>query len=215
MTATSGTFQLAMGAAQKGVASSRGSGKRAGLMPTAAWSTSRLAAICRKVCTVIVAFIVMLTLRAGLRVEWCKARARALRWIEEVEILDEEMRRTKRYYIWWAQWRAAQAALPRSHDLELVEGAAAYAHRQASIRQRMHDFCERAWGCVRAWICLGHITSDEFHSEVPSIAHRHGSSSEDDLPSLRSISASSIALQSVLEDAQDVVDVEIAMEDFD
>ncbi|EIW81308.1 hypothetical protein CONPUDRAFT_153858 [Coniophora puteana RWD-64-598 SS2] len=40
----------------------------------------------------------------GIRVEWCKARARALRWTEETELLREEMRRTLVYIAWQSDW---------------------------------------------------------------------------------------------------------------
>ncbi|EIW79765.1 hypothetical protein CONPUDRAFT_34829, partial [Coniophora puteana RWD-64-598 SS2] len=43
-------------------------------------------------------------LQDGIRTEWCKARARALRWTEEVHLLKEEMRRTLQYMLWHARW---------------------------------------------------------------------------------------------------------------
>ncbi|KAG1845839.1 hypothetical protein F4604DRAFT_1884248 [Suillus subluteus] len=36
----------------------------------------------------------------GVRIEWCKTRARALRWSEEVELLREEMRRVLQFFAW-------------------------------------------------------------------------------------------------------------------
>ncbi|KAG0691527.1 hypothetical protein DFH29DRAFT_1010861 [Suillus ampliporus] len=38
----------------------------------------------------------------GVRIEWCKSRARALRWSEEVELLREEMRRVLQFFAWQA-----------------------------------------------------------------------------------------------------------------
>ncbi|KAG1724932.1 uncharacterized protein EDB91DRAFT_1331171 [Suillus paluster] len=38
-----------------------------------------------------------------MRIEWCKARARAMRWAEEVELLKEEMRRILQFFEWDAQ----------------------------------------------------------------------------------------------------------------
>ncbi|RDX44815.1 hypothetical protein OH76DRAFT_1328515, partial [Lentinus brumalis] len=43
-------------------------------------------------------------LQESLRVEWCKARARAQRWTEECELLQEEMRRVLQYHEWRADW---------------------------------------------------------------------------------------------------------------
>ncbi|KAG2122912.1 hypothetical protein DEU56DRAFT_873540 [Suillus clintonianus] len=51
----------------------------------------------------------------GLWVEWCKARARMMRWKEEIELLREEMRRVLQFLQWHALW----------------EGVVAYATRQA------------------------------------------------------------------------------------
>ncbi|TFK77860.1 hypothetical protein K466DRAFT_449601, partial [Polyporus arcularius HHB13444] len=82
----------------------------------------------------------MVNLQEGLRVEFCKARARAMRWTEEVELVEEEMRRVKAFCIWQAGWWEAQARVREGH-LDLLEGTRAYAHRQASIRRRMHDCC--------------------------------------------------------------------------
>ncbi|KAG1851559.1 hypothetical protein C8R48DRAFT_750003 [Suillus tomentosus] len=44
---------------------------------------------------------------AGVRIEWCKARARAARWSEEVDLLLEEMRRVLAYLEWEiGAWRS-------------------------------------------------------------------------------------------------------------
>ncbi|KAI0689311.1 hypothetical protein C8T65DRAFT_700284 [Cerioporus squamosus] len=84
-------------------------------------------------------------LQEGLRVEWCKARARALRWIEEVQIVEEEMCRTKQYLKWHSQRWEAYVPLTPQQRADLHEGATAYAYRQASIRQKMAAYCEHAW----------------------------------------------------------------------
>jgi hypothetical protein len=42
------------------------------------------------------------------RVEWCKARARAMHWSEEVELLQEEMRRVLQFFGWQATWWDSQ-----------------------------------------------------------------------------------------------------------
>ncbi|KAJ7080573.1 hypothetical protein B0H15DRAFT_953443 [Mycena belliarum] len=47
----------------------------------------------------------------GVRIEWAKARARRLRWREEVDLLEEEMRRVLQFTRWRAGWWRAQAAL--------------------------------------------------------------------------------------------------------
>ncbi|KAG2035513.1 hypothetical protein BDR03DRAFT_934885 [Suillus americanus] len=40
----------------------------------------------------------------SLRVEWCKARARYMQWAEEVELLQEEMRRVSCFLRWHTSW---------------------------------------------------------------------------------------------------------------
>ncbi|KAF6743804.1 hypothetical protein DFP72DRAFT_993649 [Ephemerocybe angulata] len=91
-----------------------------------------------------------------LRIEWCKARARAHRWQEECHLLGEEMRRTAEYFRWeQRQWlkhandteREYSAMVPPSQDKRsvmaeiqfedrkiLLRGKVAYAHRQAENR---------------------------------------------------------------------------------
>ncbi|KAG1861320.1 hypothetical protein F4604DRAFT_1684122 [Suillus subluteus] len=36
----------------------------------------------------------------GVRIEWCKSHVRALRWLEEVELLMEEMHRVLQFFAW-------------------------------------------------------------------------------------------------------------------
>ncbi|KAG2137460.1 hypothetical protein DEU56DRAFT_945875 [Suillus clintonianus] len=73
-------------------------------------------------------------LSEAMRVEWCKARARANRWAEEVELVQEEMRRVLAFF----EWNAAM-----EH-----EGAVAYALRQAKIRRSMRNDCLFLWDVV-------------------------------------------------------------------
>lgn len=99
----------------------------------------------------------------ALRVEWCKARARAHRWQEECLLLDEEMRRVKMFLGWQIEiWndRASQTfpTLNNTHSPENAnlplgireqelaeEGRRAYAYRQAAICRRIQHHCEVKW----------------------------------------------------------------------
>ncbi|KAF8867909.1 hypothetical protein BD779DRAFT_1463136, partial [Infundibulicybe gibba] len=47
-------------------------------------------------------------LRDALRIEWCKSRARAMRFREEVELLLEEMRRVQRFLAWQEEFWAGK-----------------------------------------------------------------------------------------------------------
>jgi len=99
---------------------------------------------------------------AALRVEWCKARARAQRWSEEVRLLLEEMRRVLQFLNWRATfWEThagflqcdLAAAAHNTNELlgnssllsARIEGTQAYAHRQAHIQRVLHTHCRTLW----------------------------------------------------------------------
>jgi len=90
-------------------------------------------------------------LHAALRVEWCKVQERAKRYEEEVELVAEEMRRTLVTLEWNAkEWETlAAATFPPPNDPAIDTarkiGLAAYAHKQANIRQRMVKVFVNHW----------------------------------------------------------------------
>ncbi|KAG0700257.1 hypothetical protein DFH29DRAFT_1070211 [Suillus ampliporus] len=90
-------------------------------------------------------------LQDSLRVEWCKARARAHRWGEEVLLLREEMRRVLAFFEWQAGWWDKQGARHQFVSHEFMEGALAYAHRQATLRRRMSTHFRSLWEAVPSW----------------------------------------------------------------
>ncbi|EIW53788.1 uncharacterized protein TRAVEDRAFT_134057, partial [Trametes versicolor FP-101664 SS1] len=100
-------------------------------------------------------------LQDTLRVEWCKARARARRWAEEVELLQEEMRRVVLYHDWASrQWlERVDANTAQSSDYR--DGANAYAYRQSAVRAWMRDFCHHSWRYVPDWVNLGEASLEE------------------------------------------------------
>ena len=60
------------------------------------------------------------------RVHWFRSSAQFRRWKEELEILEEEMKRTVRFFMYWERkW----LDIARSRDAEGEDGAAAYARR--------------------------------------------------------------------------------------
>ncbi|KIK47784.1 hypothetical protein CY34DRAFT_73368, partial [Suillus luteus UH-Slu-Lm8-n1] len=87
-------------------------------------------------------------LQDSLRIEWCKTRARHNRWFEEIQLLLEEMRRVLEFLAWqaklWDEWTTLRVA-EWSAD---VEGLAAYAKRQAAIRQSLAARFRALWGNV-------------------------------------------------------------------
>ncbi|KAH7905780.1 hypothetical protein BJ138DRAFT_1017239 [Hygrophoropsis aurantiaca] len=95
------------------------------------------------------------------KVEWCRARARANRWTEEVMLLREEMQRVLAYLEWQACWWDQQPARRTAASTEPTEagyegnvraltpdeatGAVAYARRQAATRRAMRDPFQAMW----------------------------------------------------------------------
>lgn len=86
---------------------------------------------------------------SGVRVEWLKARARSLRWHEELVLLPEEVRRTIRSHLFKAQWWEDRVATRADIDPALQEGLAAYAARQAGIRWGLARQVNSEWQKVR------------------------------------------------------------------
>ncbi|KAG2112112.1 hypothetical protein DEU56DRAFT_749410 [Suillus clintonianus] len=89
-------------------------------------------------------------LSEGLRIEWCKSRARANRWAEEVELLQEEMRRVADFLAWHAGWwekRANWRTVPAAPEQEGLQG---YAKRQAALRRAMRVRFQEMWSVVPA-----------------------------------------------------------------
>ncbi|KAF4611680.1 hypothetical protein D9613_003641 [Agrocybe pediades] len=89
--------------------------------------------------------------QAVLRIEWCKARARAHRWQEECVLLAEEMRRVLAYSKWEEdEWRSRTIQIRDSVTMTgkmdaISEGKYAYALRQAAIRHEMGLRCVNQW----------------------------------------------------------------------
>lgn len=80
-----------------------------------------------------------------MRIEWCKARARAKRWEEEVELLVEEMRRVLAFWKWDAARWDERGKNFVSDDDAVLEGHHAYAQRQATLRRLLAQRCQDAW----------------------------------------------------------------------
>ena len=81
----------------------------------------------------------------GLRVEWSKSQARKMRWEEEVEILQEEMRRTIVYYEWKQKWWLEENSQAMTIDDSIQHGITAYSQKQAHYCKSMADSFALAW----------------------------------------------------------------------
>lgn len=87
-------------------------------------------------------------LQEVMRVEWCKAVARAERFKEEVELTVEEMRRCLVYFEWnatrWEEMGRARDGEPMLSE-DTIAGLKAYAARQAALYHQFIDVFIRDW----------------------------------------------------------------------
>ncbi|KZP31898.1 hypothetical protein FIBSPDRAFT_944525 [Athelia psychrophila] len=90
----------------------------------------------------------------ALHIEWCRARARAMRWSEEVLLLREEMRRVQGFSQWQADWWTGQTRHLADLPPEDAEGIGAYAAKQASIRLQMASSFDHLWRTE--WLSIPH-----------------------------------------------------------
>ncbi|KAF8129567.1 hypothetical protein EV363DRAFT_1451098 [Boletus edulis] len=91
----------------------------------------------------------------SIRVEWCKARARAYRWAEEVELLVEEQRRVLQFLRWEESWWFGKQATVATDNPALEEGLKAYALRQAALRHDLEKRFTHLWRDSQRFIALG------------------------------------------------------------
>jgi len=89
------------------------------------------------------------TLHQSLRVEWAKCRAHALRWQEELLLLEEKMCRVLEFGRWHTVWWRNQVS--RQTDLcpDLTEGLAAFAAEQAVCEEDRVSQWAAKWAPVR------------------------------------------------------------------
>ena len=81
----------------------------------------------------------------SMQVEWAKARARMIRWQEELLLVQEEMRRVIAYHEWRAGWWRERSSLRTNEDPSISSGLSGYAHKQATICIRMAEQCAMYW----------------------------------------------------------------------
>ncbi|KAJ6479437.1 hypothetical protein C8R47DRAFT_1218996 [Mycena vitilis] len=92
----------------------------------------------------------------ALRVEWAKTRARAMRYSEEVDLLEEEMRRVVVFLDWRAAWWRSLLGLRTAMqpDAALQEGHAAYVHKQAGYMSGLADRFRKLWASVPEYLVM-------------------------------------------------------------
>jgi hypothetical protein len=68
-----------------------------------------------------------------------------MRWAEEVELLQEEMRRVLQFFWWQATWWDERGHQRVEEDAGCLEGIRAYAAKQASLRRAFADHFQLLW----------------------------------------------------------------------
>ena len=109
--------------------------------------------------------ILLTVLLVAVRIEWAKARARSLRWTEEVHLLKEEMQRVRKTLEWKASWWDERRDGWPGLDDPMREGVRAYASRQASIQRALHERFTHLW--ERPLVPLG---TQEESNEGPGLS---------------------------------------------
>jgi hypothetical protein len=83
-----------------------------------------------------------------MRCEWARAKARAARWHEELQLIVEEMRRALAFCayqtVWWDELASAPAVRDIT-DAALREGKMAYAREHAAQERKMRASWALRW----------------------------------------------------------------------
>ncbi|KAF8066636.1 hypothetical protein FPV67DRAFT_1417508 [Lyophyllum atratum] len=99
-------------------------------------------------------------LQDDLRIEWCKGKARADRWQEEVRLLLEEMERVDRFFnhkaVEWESRTLVVCSAGRYDDRATAEGRRAYAYQQAATYSAMRRRAAHLWHHVPTFVAQGH-----------------------------------------------------------
>ncbi|KAJ6457197.1 hypothetical protein C8R47DRAFT_995822 [Mycena vitilis] len=100
------------------------------------------------------------TLHDCVRVEWSKAKARKIRWVEEVQLLREEMKRVLRMLRTIQREWMARAEQRENIDQELAGGLKAYAMRQVYVHRCIAESFHAGWDCSHAAAVRGVVERD-------------------------------------------------------
>ncbi|KAJ6558618.1 hypothetical protein DFH09DRAFT_1084132 [Mycena vulgaris] len=105
-------------------------------------------------------------LHDSVRVEWSKAKACKDRWIEEVQLLREEMRRVMCFLCWKAVWWENQrVARGMEVHITLQAGLKAYAARQAALHRGIARRFKTGWDTLRAVVVRTAAVEDALLAE--------------------------------------------------
>ncbi|KAJ7801661.1 hypothetical protein B0H14DRAFT_2615098 [Mycena olivaceomarginata] len=112
----------------------------------------------------------------AIRIEWAKTRARANRWAEEVDLLEEEMRCVNAFLQWRSGWWKERVGLRGLPDGPQREGETAYAIRQSAVQATLAAEFATEWDSLKELIRRGRAgeLSDEGEEGEQSDEEREG-----------------------------------------
>ncbi|KAG6808040.1 hypothetical protein H0H92_005612 [Tricholoma furcatifolium] len=86
-------------------------------------------------------------LEDSMRIDWAKAKARLSRWEEEVDLVQEEMRRVIQYLAWRAAWwrSRGEGSEAVTSDKAYRSGLEGYAERQANLLDQLAVSSAACW----------------------------------------------------------------------
>ncbi|KIJ50997.1 hypothetical protein M422DRAFT_44213 [Sphaerobolus stellatus SS14] len=87
-----------------------------------------------------------------LRVKWCKARARYIRWREEIILVREEMKRVAQWLAWRAQWWCQQCNSRSDLSESFQEAMQAHCLRQSDMLEHMRAKFLGIWKETWEWV---------------------------------------------------------------
>ena len=120
------------------------------------------------------------------RHEWMTCRARADRWREELDLLQEEMRRVIAFLEWKSSsWGERVGSRLGSVAADIQHGIDSYAHKQANTYHKLAVSLANQWlphllalGLDTAWAGIYPWATEIIHPPSSSNIHRNPSSSD-------------------------------------
>ncbi|KAJ7834048.1 hypothetical protein B0H14DRAFT_3087643 [Mycena olivaceomarginata] len=109
----------------------------------------------------------------AVRIEWAKMRAHAMRWTEEVDLLEEEMRHIIEFLWWRSGWWKERVNIQGLSEGPQQEGETAYAMRQANIQATL------ASEFLTEWKGLAQLIQDGRAGEVVGVGEAEDANGAD------------------------------------
>ncbi|KAJ7130004.1 hypothetical protein C8R43DRAFT_896294, partial [Mycena crocata] len=113
----------------------------------------------------------------AVRIEWAKARARCMRWGEEVDLLEEEMGCVEEFMFWHSSWWLEQVGRKGLPEGPQLEGETAYATRQAALKAKLGKTFADDWKAIPDLVRRGRadlLEDNELGEPVGKIQQKEG-----------------------------------------